>query len=85
MGNLVDDIRSCKHSFETAPAATTFNLQSAAWAARRLGLHYLKRYFLLICFRCFLDQRDSATASFTEWMRKRPELHHMLKHITLDA
>ncbi len=80
----MEDIRCCKHTFDNAPAATAANLQSAAWAARRLGLHYLKRYFLLICFRSFLDQRTSATASFTDWVAKRPELHHMLKHISLE-
>jgi len=30
------------------------------FAARQLGLHYLKRYFLLITYRCWLDQLMAA-------------------------
>lgn len=46
---------------EAAPGAATEDPQTAAWAARQLGVHYLKRYFLLISYRSFLDQADAAS------------------------
>lgn len=50
VGNLRDDIKACKHSAEAAPGQSEDPF-STAWAARQLGVHYLKRYFLLIAFR----------------------------------
>lgn len=50
IGNLREDIKACKHSAEAAPAQSE-DPGSTAWAARQLGVHYLKRYFLLIAFR----------------------------------
>jgi hypothetical protein len=50
VGNLRDDIKACKHSAEAAPGLSE-DPGSTAWAARQLGVHYLKRYFLLIAFR----------------------------------
>jgi hypothetical protein len=55
IGNLREDVKACKHIAESAPGADTEDPQTAAWAARQLGLHYLKRYFLLISYRSFLD------------------------------
>lgn len=54
IGNLREDIKACKHIAESAPYASSEDPQTAAWAARQLGVHYLKRYFLLISFRCYL-------------------------------
>jgi hypothetical protein len=45
------DIAECKHTAEAAPQASSNDPGSTAWAARQLGVHYLKRYFLLIAFR----------------------------------
>jgi hypothetical protein len=45
------DIAECKHTAEAAPVASSNDPGSTAWAARQLGVHYLKRYFLLIAFR----------------------------------
>lgn len=45
------DIAECKHTAEAAPQASSYDPNSTAWAARQLGVHYLKRYFLLIAFR----------------------------------
>lgn len=54
-------------------------------AAKRLGAHYLMRYFLLIAFRAFLqtwlDDRASGGATdvtFSDWFEKRAEMGHLL-------
>lgn len=68
IGNLRLDIHACKEAAEaallpeadeeaTSPVAGAAVLlgeprAAAAAAARRLGLHYLQRYFYLIAFRC---------------------------------
>ena len=60
MGDLLKDIQNCKAQAEApaAPAADTPGGAALAvaplgpqFAARQLGLHYLKRYFLLITYR----------------------------------
>eukprot|EP00878_Enallax_costatus_P006221 GHUV01006524.1.p1 GENE.GHUV01006524.1~~GHUV01006524.1.p1 ORF type:complete len:1656 (+),score=579.22 GHUV01006524.1:267-5234(+) len=51
IGNLRDDIKACKHTASAAAPGQTEDPGSTAWAARQLGVHYLKRYFLLIAFR----------------------------------
>lgn len=43
--------QACKHN-ASAPGQSSDDPGSMAWAARQLGVHYLKRYFLLIAFRC---------------------------------
>jgi hypothetical protein len=55
-------------------------------AAKRLGAHYLMRYFLLIAFRAFLqdwfDDRASGRGdemTFSSWFEQKEELGHMLK------
>jgi hypothetical protein len=90
IGNLREDIKACKHSAEAAPAQSE-DPGSTAWAARQLGVHYLKRYFLLIAFRCYLVQRQRAEqlgrpiVDFTRWVDDRRELGHLLNHINLDT
>lgn len=61
IGNLRQDIKRCKHLAEV-PSADREDPGSSAWAARQLGVHYLKRYFLLICFRCVLYALHFAAA-----------------------
>ena len=51
VGNLRADIKACKHLAEAGPPASSEDPNSTAWAARQLGVHYLKRYFLLVAFR----------------------------------
>lgn len=51
LNNNRSDIAECKHTAEAAPQASSNDPGSTAWAARQLGVHYLKRYFLLIAFR----------------------------------
>lgn len=53
IGNLRDDIAECRDSADAPSDAAASN--SAAWGARQLGVHYLRRYFLLISFRCWLE------------------------------
>jgi hypothetical protein len=55
IGNLREDIKACKHIAEAAPGADAEDPAAAGWAGRQLGLHYLKRYFLLISYRAFLE------------------------------
>jgi hypothetical protein len=50
-------------SAEAAPQASEEDPATAAWAARQLGLHYLKRYFLLIAFACYLRTDDAPSPS----------------------
>ncbi|GBF92770.1 paladin [Raphidocelis subcapitata] len=83
IGNLREDIKACKHIAESAPSAASEDPQTAAWAARQLGVHYLKRYFLLIAYRSFLDA--PAPASFVKWMEERRELGHLLGHLGLET
>ncbi|KAI8474087.1 MAG: inositol hexakisphosphate-domain-containing protein [Monoraphidium minutum] len=100
IGNLREDIKACKHIAEAAPGAATEDPQTAAWAARQLGVHYLKRYFLLVSYRSFLDQTGGApdgggttpppdaaagAASFVRWMDERRELGHLLAHLDLET
>ena len=56
IGNMREDIKACRRIASAAPSSATDDPQTSAWAARQLGVHYLKRYFLLICYRAFIDQ-----------------------------
>jgi hypothetical protein len=57
-------------------------------SARRLGAHYLMRYFLLIAFRAFLqDWFDDQAAgkeekTFSSWFEKHKEMGHLLNECT---
>ncbi|KAF6255732.1 inositol hexakisphosphate-domain-containing protein [Scenedesmus sp. NREL 46B-D3] len=90
IGNLREDIKACKHN-AAAPGQSSDDPGSMAWAARQLGVHYLKRYFLLVAFRCYLVQRQRAeqlgrsAPDFTKWMEDRRELGHLMHHINLDT
>eukprot|EP01026_Neomeris_dumetosa_P055765 TRINITY_DN50829_c0_g1_i8.p1 TRINITY_DN50829_c0_g1~~TRINITY_DN50829_c0_g1_i8.p1 ORF type:complete len:321 (-),score=36.97 TRINITY_DN50829_c0_g1_i8:539-1501(-) len=81
VGNIVEDIRRCKERLATVQ----FDPQGIGleFAARQLGLHYLKRYFLLITYRCYLHQ--SPEEKFSEWFDSRQELSHLLNKLTLDS
>ena len=60
---------------------------SIAAAARRLGLHYLQRYFFLIAFRVFLDSggaRGQAPVAFSEWVAQRREITYLLSNLELE-
>ncbi|KAG2430310.1 hypothetical protein HYH02_013787 [Chlamydomonas schloesseri] len=94
VGDLLKDIQNCKAQAEApaAPPAAGANPGAALavaplgpqFAARQLGLHYLKRYFLLITYRCFLDHSAYKLCGFADWVAQQPELHHLANHLTLD-
>ncbi|MEW5312440.1 MAG: hypothetical protein WDW38_004074 [Sanguina aurantia] len=84
IGNLLADIRKCKMQAEEEPAGK--GIESVGeFAARQLGVHYLKRYFLLIAYRVFLEHRGSKKGSFGDWMQSQKELAHLADHLTLDS
>ncbi|GFR48167.1 hypothetical protein Agub_g10003 [Astrephomene gubernaculifera] len=100
VGDMLRDIHDCKAQAEapgpatTAAAAATSGggtavpavaLLGPQFAARQLGLHYLKRYFLLVTYRCYLDHGAFRRCSFADWVRQQPELHHLANHLTLDT
>lgn len=85
IGNLRLDIKHCKRTMEAAPAPTMEQPLNERWAARQLGIHYLKRYFLLIAFRTFLEHPDAPGQSFADWEAARPELHHLVSQLDLDT
>ena len=73
-------------SAKSAPAgdAAHDRLQELS-AAKRLGAHYLMRYFLLIAFRTFLltwlENHAAGKAgemTFSAWFERRQELGHLL-------
>ena len=70
IGSLREDILSCMYAVDSDPHTG------------QLGIHYLKRYFFLIAYRCFCDQHRGE--SFEEWMGDRKELCHLLKVIKLE-
>ena len=65
----------------------------AAAAARRLGLHYLQRYFFLVAFRAYLASRpggggggsgDGDGPLFSEWVAQRRELTYLASTLELE-
>ncbi len=88
VGNLRDDILRCKRAAEAAAgpgaggrlAGQGF---SAAAAARRLGLHYLRRYFYLIAFFACMGG-GAPPRSFARWMAERSELKHLLSTLSFE-
>lgn len=80
----------CKEAAEqvsSSPKASPFEQasgQASAASARRLGLHYLQRYFYLITFFCYLDSGMASMTSFARWMAERRELKHLLSTLSLE-
>ena len=83
----------CKEAAEDVPASpkTSSPFQSAAdqvpasaASARRLGLHYLQRYFYMITFFAYLDGEASRPMTFARWMSERRELKHLLSTLSLE-
>lgn len=62
-------------------------------AAYERAIDYLKRYYMLICFTAYLHDRKEQhltqgvqpwSQTFTEWMKKHPELYSLLDSIDLE-
>ncbi|KAK9839780.1 hypothetical protein WJX81_000925 [Elliptochloris bilobata] len=89
IGNLRDDVLRCKRAAEAAcnpipnPNRLAGQGASAAAAARRLGLHYLRRYFYLIAFFACMGG-GAPPRSFARWMAERSELKHMLSTLSFE-
>jgi hypothetical protein len=69
-----------------------FQKQLELSAAKRLGSHYLMRYFLLVSFRTWLQmwlEKEAAggpcAPSFSEWFERRKELAHLLNTCSISA
>ena len=77
----------CKEAAEVTTSGSPFEKaagQSNAAAARRLGLHYLQRYFYLITFVVYLESSSVKEVSFARWMADRRELKHLLSTLSLE-
>lgn len=77
----------CKEAAEVTTSGSPFEKaagQSNAAAARRLGLHYLQRYFYLITFVVYLESSSVKEVSFARWMADRKELKHLLSTLSLE-
>lgn len=92
IGDLLADIKMCKDAAGSLPSQpmasdpeAVLRATLAHHAARQLGLHYLKRYFLLITYRCFLEQCGTRRAGYADWVEQQKELEHLLSHLTLDS
>lgn len=58
---------------------------AAASAARRLGLHYLQRYFLLIAYMGYMEAvAPPRDVSFAQWMGERREQKYLLATLELE-
>jgi hypothetical protein len=49
--NISAEAAAAKEEAEDDASAISKGADTLQFAARQLGLHYLKRYFLLICYR----------------------------------
>ena len=101
IGTIVNDIRLCgfkarslQPSVDVLGNSGEFDVSKMLEraAARRLGAHYLMRYFLLIAFRGFLDhwlhlvqkQPQAEMPRFHDWFGNRKELYHLLDTLQLE-
>ncbi|KAG1680951.1 hypothetical protein FOA52_009910 [Chlamydomonas sp. UWO 241] len=66
--------------------AVNYARSELQYAARQLGIHYLKRYFLLVCFRTYLSLGiNPEETPFNNWVQRQRELDHLLGHLNLDV
>ena len=90
--DVLNSIAACRAKVDkiqaqrTRDAVGTFHKQQELSTARRLGAHYLMRYFLLIAFRAFFQHWLQAQAggaaeapTFGVWFKERNELGHLLR------
>lgn len=77
MGNLLEDILSCKNLYDKDEEGKN--------KAHALGLIYLKRYFMLVAFRCYLEDKINHKCSrFSEWFKGRKEILYLFKTLDLN-
>lgn len=94
MQDILQCIIACKDKLKTLQSmrtstddveAVTIKVQQVS-TAKRLGAHYLMRYFLLIAFRAFLqtwldDNASGRTGdgTFSSWFERHAEMDHLLR------
>ena len=81
IGNVKEDIYACKQAVDCLSGGMDGERN---FAARRLGLHYLQRYFYLISFRVYLETGLESGATFSRWFGDRKELQYLLKTLDLE-
>ena len=91
IGNIMHDILQCKVISEDeagfdGPAG--LHLGDALFA-KRLGLHYLLRYFYLIAFRAYLYDMERKSlhgngVSFRQWVDGRKEISYLASSLRLE-
>jgi hypothetical protein len=94
IGNLITDIYACKQATEEErmTVGSSGGMSGSGmeayfekrYAARRLGIHYLKRYAFLIMFRVYLDKGLESGVNFTRFYEERRELKHLLSTLDLE-
>lgn len=86
IGNITHDILQCKVISEPSD---DLGLQPGdASFAKRLGLHYLLRYFYLIAFRAYLYEAErkqhGSEVSFRQWVDERKEISYLASSLRLE-
>ncbi|KAL6785014.1 hypothetical protein ACKKBG_A02080 [Auxenochlorella protothecoides x Auxenochlorella symbiontica] len=88
IGDLRADIAQCRASCAAATddeGGDVEHTHAAASAARRLGLHYLQRYFLLIAYMGYMEAvAPPRDVSFAQWMGERREQKYLLATLELE-
>ncbi|KDD74204.1 hypothetical protein H632_c1491p0 [Helicosporidium sp. ATCC 50920] len=80
IGNLRADVEECRRRASEAGGDPQDVI-----AARRLGLHYLQRYFYLIAYLGYLDcPVETRQPLFSQWMSERRELRYLLETLELE-
>ena len=77
IGDMRKDIQRCKQKVEKEFK----NTDPSIVATQLLGLSYLKRYYFLIVYVCFL--RSKSSKRFDEWFDERSELAYLIDNISL--
>ncbi|KFM27931.1 Triosephosphate isomerase, chloroplastic [Auxenochlorella protothecoides] len=89
IGDLRADIAQCRASCAAATddeGGDVEHTHAAASAARRLGLHYLQRYFLLIAYMGYMEAvAPPRDVSFAQWMGERREQKYLLATLELEV
>ena len=92
IGSITQDILQCKviSEDELGFGDPTGYQPSDALFAKRLGLHYLLRYFYLIAFRAYLYDMErkslhhGSEISFRQWVDQRKEISYLASSLRLE-
>ena len=81
IGNITKDILQCK--MISADESDTLDSADSLFA-KRLGLHYLKRYFYLIAFISYLESANETQETFKDWVDARKEISYLASVLDLE-